>query len=286
MVATQEQLEHPFKALTDIRLFQLCNEGECHLLHETASLVQLKAEQVLFRTGDPGGTLYVVQSGAVELSVRDTAGQKIVVETAGSGDFFGELSLLDGQPRPTTATALLDSELVTLHREDMLGIFQRNPEIALRMFAALGHRLRETDKLLQANVAHNVNEMMEEASTPVQRTIDFIARFSGSLTFLVLNVLWFVVWIGANLSPFVSMQFDPFPFGLLTMIVSLESIVLSCLLLISQNRQAEKDRLRADIEYEVNIKAEMEVAHLHEKTDRIYEQMLERFTQLEKLLVK
>ena len=102
------------------------------------------------------------------------------------------------------------------------------------------------------------------------------------MAFLLLNLTWFVVWIGLN--TLTGLDFDPFPFGLLTMIVSLEAIFLSCFVLISQNRQAEKDRVRADIEYEVNIKAELEVAHLHEKTDRIHAEMLEHFVRIEKTL--
>jgi uncharacterized membrane protein len=103
------------------------------------------------------------------------------------------------------------------------------------------------------------------------------------MPFLIINGAWFGIWILLNTLP-LGIHFDPYPFGLLTMIVSLEAIFLSCFVLVSQNRQAEKDRVRADIEYEVNVKAEMEVAHLHEKTDRIYENMLERFARLEKLM--
>ena len=102
--------------------------------------------------------------------------------------------------------------------------------------------------------------------------------------FLLINAVWFVVWIAVNTLPLGVPQFDPYPFGLLTMIVSLEAIFLSCFVLISQNRQAEKDRVRSNIEYEVNIKAELEVAHLHEKTDRIHAEMLEHFIRIEKTL--
>lgn len=273
-------------AVTDIRLFQFCNEAECQELARAAKRRFVKADEILFRTGEPGGTLYIVQSGVVEMSVKDTTGRKVVLNTVESGEFLGEVSLLDGQACPATATALEDSELIALCREDLLLIFRRQPEMALRMLTALGNRLRETDKLLQNHVAHNVNEMMEENISPLQRAADFVAWFSGSLSFLLLNALWFAVWIALNTLPLGLVAFDPYPFGLLTMIVSLEAIFLSCFVLISQNRQSEKDRLRADVEYDVNIKAEMEVAYLHEKTDRIYEQMLERFTQLERLVKK
>jgi len=113
---------------------------------------------------------------------------------------------------------------------------------------------------------------------------DWISWFSGSMEFLLLNAIWFIVWIGMNVWSLGVPQFDPYPFGLLTMIVSLEAIFLSCFVLISQNRQAEKDRVRSDIEYEVNIKAELEIAHLHEKTDRVYTEMLEHFIRVEKML--
>jgi CRP/FNR family transcriptional regulator, cyclic AMP receptor protein len=117
----------------------------------------------------------------------------------------------------------------------------------------------------------------------VQRAADWVAAFSGSIGFLVLHVLWFTVWIGWNvLLP----SFDPYPFGLLTMAVSLEAIVLSVLVLLSQNRQAAKDHIHSDIEYEVNLKAELEVAHLHDKVDRLSEGIAGRLARIEKLLTR
>ena len=118
----------------------------------------------------------------------------------------------------------------------------------------------------------------------LDRISDWLAWFSGSMPFLLSHSVWFIVWIILNRFILGDRAFDPFPFGLLTMIVSLEAIFLACFVLISQNRQAQKDKVRADIEYEVNIKAELEVAHLHEKTDRIYENMMARFAKLESRL--
>jgi uncharacterized membrane protein len=103
------------------------------------------------------------------------------------------------------------------------------------------------------------------------------------MPFLISHSIWFITWISLN-TFILPHPFDEFPFGLLTMIVSLEAIFLACFVLISQNRQAEKDKVRADIEYEVNIKAELEVAHLHEKTDRIYENMMAKFAAIENRL--
>jgi uncharacterized membrane protein len=145
---------------------------------------------------------------------------------------------------------------------------------------------RKADELLRTRVSRNVNEEIEEKLTPLQRVADWIAWFSGSMPFLMVNAVWFIIWVSVNTLSLGVEHFDPYPFGLLTMIVSLEAIFLSCFVLVSQNRQAEKDHVRSDIEYEINIKAELEVAHLHEKTDHIHQEMMRRSAQLEKMLAR
>src|SRR5207302_1717396 len=177
-----------------------------------------------------------------------------------------------------------DTELIVLNRENLLMFFQKKPDAALDMIAAMGAMIRKTDDILRTRVSRNVNEEVEDQLTMIERAADWIAWFSGSMPFLILNTAWFLAWILINSFDLGIRQFDPYPFGLLTMIVSLEAIFLSIFVLISQNRQAEKDRVRSNIEYEVNIKAELEIAHLHEKTDRIYTEMLEHFIALDKRL--
>ncbi|HEX7419877.1 MAG TPA: DUF1003 domain-containing protein, partial [Thermoanaerobaculia bacterium] len=216
--------------------------------------------------------------------IRDKTGQKIVLTIAGPNEIFGELALLDRGARTATAIALSDSELLELDREDLLVLFEKTPAAALRLLAAMGHMTRKADELLKSRVSRNVNEEVEERLSTLQKVADWIAWFSGSMSFLLLNLIWFLVWVALNTMNLGIPAFDPYPFGLLTMIVSLEAIFLSCFVLISQNRQAEKDHVRSDIEYEVNIKAELEVAHLHEKTDLIYAEMLEHFVRLEKMI--
>ena len=240
----------------------------------------------MFHAGEPGDSLFIVRSGQIELYIKDTAGQKIVLNVVDQGDMFGELALLDKGARTATAVALLDCELLILDRGDLLLLFQKKPDAALHMLGVMSGMTRKADQLLRTRVSRNVNEEMEEHLTPLQKVADWIAWFSGSMPFLFLNVGWFIIWIALNTVPLGYQAFDPYPFGFLTMIVSLEAIFLSCFVLISQNRQAEKDRVRSDIEYEVNIKAELEVAHLHEKADRIYEDMLDRFARLEKTMAQ
>ncbi len=272
--------------LSEVELFQLLDEIE---LDELASVIEsqsVAAGEIIFHAGDLGDALYVVRSGEVELYVKDTTGQKIVLTVAETNDLFGELSMLDSRPRSATAVALVDTELFLLDRGDLLLLFRKQPGASLNMLAAMSEKVRKADRLLKTRVARNVNEEMEEKLPALQLIADWIAWFSGSMHFLILNGLWFIIWIFINVFLAHVYQFDPFPFGLLTMIVSLEAIFLSCFVLISQNRQAAKDKIRADIEYDVNIKAELEVAELHHKIDHIHEQMATKFRDLEQRSLK
>jgi CRP/FNR family cyclic AMP-dependent transcriptional regulator len=267
-------------------LFEQLTEEDRAQLALVVDRRELKAGTTLFQAGEPGESLFVVTAGEVELFIKDTAGQKIVLTVARDGEIFGELALLDRGARTATALALVDTELLELDRDDLLLLFQKTPEAAVRLLAAVGHMTRRADELLQTRVSRNVNIEVEENLSTLQKIADWIAWFSGSMPFLLINLIWFGAWIIVNTFRLGIPAFDPYPFGLLTMIVSLEAIFLSCFVLISQNRQAEKDHVRSDVEYEINIKAELEVAHLHEKTDRIYTEMLERFAMMEGLLRK
>ena len=268
--------------LAGVKLFELLSEEDRAALAAVVDSIHVEAGQTLFEAGHPGESLFVVRSGEVELFIRDNTGQKIVLMNAIESDLFGELALLDRGARTATAVALADSELLELDREDLLLLFQRHPDSAVSMLAAVTGMMRKADELLRSRVSRNVNVEVEEQLTPLQKVADWIAWFSGSMLFLIINGGWFILWISLNTLPLGVPAFDPYPFGLLTMIVSLEAIFLSCFVLISQNRQAQKDKVRADIEYEVNIKAELEIAHLHEKTDRLYEKVMAKFEQLEK----
>jgi CRP/FNR family cyclic AMP-dependent transcriptional regulator len=268
--------------LASISLFSQLDDDERSLLAASMVERQVKVGETLFKTGDPGDSMFIVHAGAVELFVRDKAGQKIVLHVAEPGEFFGELSLLDGGSRTATGCTTVDGELWILDREDLQQLFRKRPDAALDMLAAMGRMTRKANALLQARVSRNVNEEVQvDRGNIVMRVADVVADFSGSITFLVLHVIFFAIWLGFNSTP---LAFDPFPYNLLTMTVSLEAIILSTLLLFSGNRSAARDRIRSDIEYEVNLKAELEVAHLHEKSDAMHEEMLERFSRLEKAL--
>ena len=269
--------------LTDLPLFSALNADECALLADAVDTRLLAAGELLFRAGDPGQAMYVVARGTMEIFVTDHAGQKIVLTECGPGEVFGELAMLGTGPRTASALALEDTELLELDRDDLLLLVGKKPEAALHLLGAMGAMTRKADMLLRTRVARNASDEIQEQLTLMQKLADWIAAFAGSMTFLALNALWFGAWIYLNVSGM--WRFDPFPFGLLTMIVSLQAIFLSIFVLLAQNRQAAKDHVRDDIEYEINVKAELEIAHLHEKVEEIREGVLERLERMEALLM-
>lgn len=268
--------------LNDLPLFASLRPNELALLAEAVDQRSLPVGAVLFKAGDPGQAMFVVMTGSVEISVTDHAGQKIVLSICEKGDAFGELAMLDEGPRSATATALEPCELIEVDREDLLLLVKKRPEAALHLLGAMGAMTRKADSLLRARVARNPQEEIEDHRTTLEKVTDWVAEFSGSITFLSLNALWFAVWIYLNVGGI--SHFDPYPFGFLTMVVSLEAIILSILVLLAQNRQAAKDRIRDDVEYDINVKAELEVAHLHQKLDETREDLLARLQRIEEKL--
>ena len=264
-----------------VSLFKLLSEDERADLQGVFERRDAAAGERIFSAGEPGDSLYIVGSGSVELFVKDNSGAKIVLTVCEPGEVFGELSLFDGGARTATAVCLEPATLLVLDRDDLLAFLRRHPDAALDLLTTMGQRMRSADEMLRRRVARNINEEMQIRSTTVERIADLIAEFSGSITFLFLNGLVFALWIVWNSVPFVP-HFDPYPFGFLTMVMSVEAIFLSIFVLISQNRQGAKDRLRADAEYEVNLKAELEITHLHEKMDFLTEQMLARMQRPER----
>src|SRR5687768_332934 len=185
-------------ALEEVEFFALLGEEDRRALSEVVDLVRLDAGQTLFRAGEPGESLYLVRAGEVELFIQDNVGQKITLDTAARGDFFGEIALLDSGPRTATAVALTPSELIELDRDDLLLLFGRKPDSALHMLAAMGRMTRKADQLLRARVSRNVNEEVEENTTVFQRVADWLAWFSGSMVFLLIHAVWFGSWIALN----------------------------------------------------------------------------------------
>lgn len=269
--------------LDGIPFFQLLDERERAMLAQATDLVRAPAGRAIFEYGDAGNALYIIRSGEVELSLTDDTGTRILLGAAGAGDFVGEISLLDDGPRTATALVTEDVEALVIDRDDLQRFMRHHPAIALTLLAVVGRRLRETNQRLRHTASRNVNDALDDTRSRGQQLADWVAAFSGSLPFAALNAVVFLGWIALNLGALPGVPvFDRPPFDLLTMAVSLEAIFLAIFVLVSQNWQATKDRLRSDIEYDINLKAELEIAQLHEKVDRLNATMQARLDGIER----
>lgn len=269
-------------SLRDVPLFAELSDEDLAMLAEHLEPKTFEAGEHIFRRGDPGGGLYLVSSGEVELAVHDNTGQKLRLEAVRENGFFGEVSLLDGQARSADAVALEPTRTLRLDREDLESLFQKNPAAAFAVFAQVTRRLRQANALIRQIKPASPNQAIEQDATAFEKFADWLAYVSGTLPFLLFHVAWFGLWVVINAQVVAVVDaFDPFPFGLLTMVVSLEAIFLSCVVLISQNRQATRDRIRSDAEYEANIRAAAEVTQLHAKLDRFEEMVVGRLDALQ-----
>ena len=271
--------------LKEVPLFQLLDDAERTELAAQLDVVNFAAGETIFNYGDPGDAIYVISSGEVEVFFKNDTGERIVLEIATRGDFFGELSMLDKGTRSASVIATQDTQALRLDHPDLEKFLHIRPQAAMDLLAAMGRRHRETVERLRHTATRNVNVETEDKRTLVQKSADAIAQFSGSIPFLLIHVAVFIFWLTVNWLHIPGIpQFDPYPFGFLTLAVSLEAIFLSVFVLLSQNRQAAKDRVHADIEYDINLKAELEIAHLHEKLDRLTGDVLVRLDRVHRLL--
>jgi CRP/FNR family transcriptional regulator, cyclic AMP receptor protein len=248
-----------FAALDDAAVEELCG-----YLHP----VELKGGSSLFRVGDSGDAMYFIESGRVRITVTDADGREVILASLGHGDFFGEMAMLDGQGRSADATVTEDSRLAVLTRENFLTFVSSDTRIVLEMLSAITQRLRRTDDLLRHRVSRNANEEDARNLTLADRAADTIARFGGSWKFIIFSIVLLIIWMAANMMLLRAEAFDPFPFVLLNLVLGMMAALQAPIIMMSQNREAQKDRLRADLDYQVNLKNEMllgEILRLLEK---------------------
>jgi CRP/FNR family transcriptional regulator, cyclic AMP receptor protein len=268
--------------LQEAPLFALLDDQERKTLAEIIDVVNFDKGATIFSFGDVGDTLYIVQSGAVQVFVENYEGAKIILGENTRGDIFGEISLLDGGPRTATAVATEETQLFALERQDLLDLITKHPHAAMDLLTVVGRRLRATDEMLRTHVAKNVNEEEEEMMTFGERIADKVAAFGGSWTFIIFFGFILLCWAALNTILLHDRGFDPYPYILLNLFLSMLASLQAPVIMMSQNRQSSKDRLKADLDYEVNLKAELEVAQLHNKVDKIYEEMQAHFDRMHK----
>jgi uncharacterized membrane protein len=258
--------------LADVGFFKLLDDDERAVLAQQIEHRTFPANTTIFREGDPGGIMYVIRSGQVESWLYDEDRKRVVLATFEEGDFFGELSLLDQERRSATATTLADTEVLLIDRTDLELLFKQKPDAALDVISALGNRLRLTSQIVRSRAARNPNEVIEERLTIGDRLADQLAAFGGSWKFILTFAAFLIGWMILN--SIAAQPFDPFPFILLNLILSSLAALQAPVIMMSQNRADAKDRIRAELDYRVNVKAETEIAELHAKIDETRQDLL------------
>jgi len=253
--------------LKKIPLFMSMDDEERAALAAIMDEAPFKAGQVIFSAEETGGTFFIVQAGQVELSITDDDGEKLVLEILESGDFFGEMSLLDGGTRSATATAIQRTETLVLDRREFLDLLMQRPHMAQDVLVSQAKRIRRTDNLLRRRVSRNPNEAIEERETLGDRVADGVARFGGSWRFIFAFAAILLIWVALN--TFLPNPWDVYPFILLNLFLSMLAAIQAPVIMMSQNRQDAKDRIRSELDYQVNLKAELGVSTLLHKTDLI-----------------
>jgi uncharacterized membrane protein len=245
--------------LANIPLFESLTPEDLESLSRRLEQTEFAVGDVIFHQGDEGSSLFIIEDGAVEISYGEGRG-RVVLATLFTGQYFGELSLFDGAPRSATATAAKRSRLIRLDRDDLVDFVNKNPSAALRIIAEMSERLRQTNELMSQQVSRNVLEEEEEHLTFGQRIADRVAAFGGSWPFIFVFGAVMTMWMGVNILRLAS--FDLYPFILLNLVLSTVAALQAPVIMMSQNRQASKDKLLAENDYQVNLKAEMEIAAL------------------------
>lgn len=266
----------------DVPIFGLLDDEEREALAQMMDCRDFKEGEIIFHYGDTGGEIFILRNGSVELFIESTEGQKIVISENEKGDVIGELSFLDGGARTATALAREVTQMLVMHRDRLLEFIDKHPHAAMDLLTAVGRRLRATDELLRTQVSRNPNLEEEERLTFGQRVADKVAAFGGSWTFIIIFGVILAVWVFINSAALFAKHFDPYPYILLNLFLSMIASVQAPVIMMSQNRLSSKDRLKSDLDYEVNLKAELEVAHLHRKVDHIYERLEDHFARLER----
>ena len=245
------------ETLRQVPLFESLDDATARELCELIETLDCPVRQVLFHAGDVGDAMYLIERGKVRICVQAKDGHEVTLATLGRGDFFGEMALLDGERRSADAVVAEDARLALLSRDHFLSFMRSSPDVALEMLTALANRLRHTDELLRHSATRNVN--VEEAAqlTLADRAADIIAEFGGSWKFIFAAVLFFNTWVLINTWLLADMAFDVYPFLLLSTGINMLAVLQAPIILMSQNRQSHKDRLRAEIDYQVNLKNEL-----------------------------
>jgi CRP/FNR family transcriptional regulator, cyclic AMP receptor protein len=258
--------------LRDVPLFALLDDEEISVLAGQVELKRFAPRQRIYKMGDPGGQAYVMVSGAVRVTTVDEDHQEVVVDEPSSGEFFGFASMLDQTPHQTAAIALEETVCVEVDRNDIMILLQRKPLAGMDMLTVLGRQFHASQQLVRIRSNRNPNEVIDEAMTFGERIADSVARFGGSWAFILSFAAILAVYTCINIALGRS-AWDPYPFILLNLFLSMLAAIQAPVIMMSQNRQDQRDRLRSELDYDVNRRAESEIQGLSRKLNLVNERI-------------
>ena len=269
--------------LREVPLFSEMDDQEVAGIRAIMEETKFKPGQVIIREGEVGDLFYVITEGHVEIIIRDADGSDVVLHEAGPGEFFGELSMLTNRPRSARVRAVEPVTTLALERDEFFEFLRTHAHAAIDVLVELGGRLHENDRILRSMVSRNVNEVEEEQMTLGQRVADKVADTIGSWRFIIIQSLLIVLWITLNVVAWVE-HWDPYPFILMNVMLSFQAAYAGPVIMMSQNRQSAKDRLAAEIDHQVNTKAELEINNLMRHMHELELSMEEKHAELKRLI--
>lgn len=258
--------------LKHVPLFALLDDEEAAVLASQVEIKKFAARQRIYKIGDPGGQAYIMMSGAVRVTTIDEDHQEVTVDEPKHGEFFGFASMLEKTPHETSVIALEETVCLEVDRNDIAVLLERKPLAGMDMLTVLGRQFHASQQLVRVRASRNPNEVIEGEMSFGERIADSVANFGGSWTFIITFLITLVVYAGVNVFLRGS-AWDPYPFILLNLFLSMLASIQAPVIMMSQNRQDTKDRLRGELDYAVNRRAESEIQSLSRKLNLLGDKM-------------
>ncbi|MFN8006535.1 MAG: DUF1003 domain-containing protein [Terriglobia bacterium] len=258
------------EVLKNILLFSLLDEDEVTILAEQVEVNTFAPRQRIYRIGDPPGPAYVIVTGRVRVTTVDEDHQEVIVDEPGTGEFFGFASMLDETTHQTGAIALEETQCLAIDRHDISVLLQRKPLAGIDMMTVLSRQFHASQQLVRIRSMRNPNEVIEKEATLGERIADAVAQFGGSWSFIITFSIVLVAYAGINVAMGHN-SWDPYPFILLNLFLSMLAVIQAPVIMMSQNRQDTKDRLRGELDHDVNRRAESEIQGLARKINLLDE---------------
>jgi len=258
--------------LRHVPLFSLLDDDELNVLSAHVEIREFAARQRIYKTGENSRGAYVVMSGSVHVTIEDADGQEVLVDAVHHGEIFGFASMLEGTPHQTTAIATESTTCLEVDREDIAVLVEKKPMAGLDMLTVLARQVHASQLLVRDRAARNSNELIEEEMTFGQRIADKVASFGGSWTFILTFLAVLIVYTGVNIG-LGHRAWDPYPYILLNLFLSMLAAIQAPVIMMSQNRQDTKDRVRGELDFDVNRRAESEIQGLSRKLNQLAEKL-------------